>query len=240
MYCYVYDENHFYSHKQLCQLDPIASKREKKPVYLLSGNATWDEPPEEREGFLIKHSPDVEGSWIYEKDIRGKEYLGPDGVNTVKEENKLKVGEFLISSEDKELYSSGKKVYTSTGLVWASLSSLKEMKRGEINSSRDSVEQGGFSYLGKVFDSDQVSCLRMSCAAQALAQAPAGSTITWTCQDNSLIELDATQLSALVASLAEWSNTCHQKAKKLKALVDAALSPEEVLAINWNTPLTGE
>ena len=39
----------------------------------------------------------------------------------------------------------------------------------EINLARDNAEQGGFEYMGKVFDSDQVSCQRISCAAQALS-----------------------------------------------------------------------
>lgn len=111
---------------------------------------------------------------------------------------------------------------------------LKTNKRAEINQARDNAEQGGFEYLGKMFDSDQVSCQRISCAAQAMALAPEGSTITWTCQDNSTIDLTASELVGLVVALAQWSNTCHQKATILKEQIELAETEEELEKIQWN------
>lgn len=117
------------------------------------------------------------------------------------------------------------------------LDELKEEKRVEINKARDEAEQGGFEYMGKVFDSDEISCLRMSCAAQAMALMPVSEpeqTITWTCQDNSTIDLTAAELLGLVAALAQWSNTCHEKATALKAQIDAATTNAEVEAVKWD------
>lgn len=111
---------------------------------------------------------------------------------------------------------------------------LKEEKRAEINQARDEAEQGGFEYMGKVFDSDQVSCIRMMGASQSLANAPAETTITWTCQDNSTIDLNGTQFAGLVVALAKHSNTCHQKATELKAQIEKATSAEELEEIKWN------
>lgn len=113
------------------------------------------------------------------------------------------------------------------------LEELKKAKREEINQARDKAEQGGFEYLGKMFDSDQVSCIRMMGARDALALAPETVTITWTCQDNTTIELNHSQLVGLVNALATWSNTCHQKASELKAQIDAATSAEELNSITW-------
>ena len=115
-----------------------------------------------------------------------------------------------------------------------SLDELKLAKRAEINRARDAAEQGGFEYLGKTFDSDQISAQRISMAAQAMALAPEGTTITWTCQDNSTIDLTAQELVGLVVALAEWSNTCHQKATALKAQIDAAKTAEELEKITWS------
>lgn len=114
------------------------------------------------------------------------------------------------------------------------LEELKLAKRAEINQARDNAEQGGFEYMGKVFDSDQVSAQRISMAAQAMALAPEGTTITWTCQDNTTIDLTAQELVGLVVALAEWSNTCHQKATALKAQIDAAKTAEELEKITWS------
>jgi hypothetical protein len=111
---------------------------------------------------------------------------------------------------------------------------LKAQKREEINKARDAAEQGGFEYLGKTFDSDQVSCLRMTSAAQAMALAPEESAIVWTCQDNTTISLNKEQLVGLVASLAQHSNSCHQKATALKAEIDKAKTAEELEKITWS------
>lgn len=114
------------------------------------------------------------------------------------------------------------------------LDELKLLKRAEINSARDRTEQGGFEYLGKVFDSDMISCQRISTAAQAMAFAQEETAIVWTCQDNTTISLNKTQLAGLVVALAEWSNTCHQKATALKAQIDAAKTAEELEKITWS------
>lgn len=115
-----------------------------------------------------------------------------------------------------------------------SLDELKLAKRAEINQARDATEQGGFEYLGKTFDSDPISCQRISMAAQAMALAPEGATITWTCQDNSTIDLTAQELVGLVVALAQHSNTCHEKATALKAQIDAAKTAEELEKITWS------
>ena len=118
-----------------------------------------------------------------------------------------------------------------------SLDKLKLEKRAEINAARDAAEQGGFFYMGKTFDSDVVSCIRIQGAAQSMqaaAMAEDVPTITWTCQDNSIIELTAQELLGLSVALAEWSNTCHQKATMLKAQIEAATSKEELENITWN------
>lgn len=116
------------------------------------------------------------------------------------------------------------------------LEELKLAKRAEINTARDAAEQGGFEYMGKIFDSDEISCIRMSCAAQAMQMATMSEenpTITWTCQDNSTIDLTPAELLGLVATLAEWSNQCHEKATKLKAEIALAETAEEVNNIHW-------
>lgn len=113
------------------------------------------------------------------------------------------------------------------------LDELKSKKREEINQARDAAEQGGFEYMGKIFDSDQVSAQRISMAAQAMALAPDGTTITWTCQDNSTIDLTAQELVGLVVALATWSNACHEKATALKAKIEAAQTAEELELITW-------
>lgn len=113
----------------------------------------------------------------------------------------------------------------------------KEKKRAEINAARDAAEQGGFFYMGKTFDSDVVSCIRIQGAAQSMQAASMVEdvpSITWTCKDNTTIELTAQELLGLSVALAEWSNTCHKKATKLKAQIELANTQEELEKITWN------
>ncbi len=116
------------------------------------------------------------------------------------------------------------------------LEELKIEKRAEINAARDVAEQSGFEYMGKVFDSDPISCQRMSCAAQAMSVLPASedNKITWTCQDNTTIDLNAQELLGLVGALAAWSNSCHIKATALKEQIENCQSIEDLAKITWN------
>lgn len=113
------------------------------------------------------------------------------------------------------------------------LDELKLAKRAEINQARDAAEQGGFEYLEKVFDSDQVSCIRISSAAQAMQYATDDATITWTCQDNSTVALTKEQLQELIIALANHSNECHKKATELKEKIKNAQTKEELDEIVW-------
>lgn len=115
------------------------------------------------------------------------------------------------------------------------LNNLKTKKKEEINQARDKTEQGGFEYMGKIFDSDLISCVRIQGAAQLAAQMPMSDTpiIEWTCKDNTHIKLTPAELIGLSAALANWSNECHKKASELKQQVDDAQTEEELNAIKW-------
>lgn len=112
---------------------------------------------------------------------------------------------------------------------------LKIEKREEINHIRDAKEQGGFKYLGKTFDSDPISCIRIQGASQMAAQLPERTkpAIEWTCKDNSTIVLTVEELIGLSNALVAWSNECHQKATKLKEQVELAKTKEELDKIVW-------
>ena len=172
----------------------------------------------------IIYNYDNEGNFINSQialvDEFGKEIL-PDGATYLKPLEE-KEGFVVRFNGDKWIYEEIPQEPEPT------LAELKEQKRIEINRARDAEEQGGFEYLGKVFDSDQVSCIRMSSAAQAMQFAPDNATITWTTQDNSTIDLNKSQLMGLVVALAQHSNECHQKATALKAQIDACKTKEEL------------
>ena len=119
---------------------------------------------------------------------------------------------------------------------FAPLEDLREAKRQEINTARDNAEQGGFEYLGKVFDSDPVSCQRIALSSQtAMMCKTAGQefNVVWTCQDNTTIELDADAMIGASAALTQWSNECHVKASELKEQLAQATTEDEIKNISW-------
>ncbi len=144
---------------------------------------------------------------------------------------------FVSENEGTTIEDLGNGQYKIVELPKPSLDDLKLAKRKEINAARDAAEQGGFEYMGKVFDSDPISCQRISCAAQAMqlsALAEETASITWTCQDNTTIDLNPTELLGLVGALAAWSNSCHIKATKLKEQIEACQSAETLAQITWD------
>ena len=207
------------------ELDPLETENQGKNIYLLPANSTFDEPLKPKEGFAVVYND----GWEYISDYRGKKYIKDNMVQEIKE-----LGEFqVLTDEQLEKLRIGDLIIENGELKEKTLDELKEQKRAEINQARDNTEQGGFEYMGKVFDSDQVSCIRISSAAQAMSLADDNATITWTTQDNSTIDLNKAQLMGLVVALAQHSNECHQKATALKAQIDACETKEELDKIVW-------
>ena len=64
MYAYRYDENFYFAGQQECQIDPLESKKQGHPVYLLPANCTWAEPLTDKEGYKIKWNGN---EWEYEE-----------------------------------------------------------------------------------------------------------------------------------------------------------------------------
>ena len=116
---------------------------------------------------------------------------------------------------------------------------LKQKKNSKIQlitSIRNSKELDGFEYMGKVFDSDEKSIRRISiaaAAAQAAQLAGQGFTITWTCKDNTTVELSAQDFLQMLGAMASYGNSIHEYARQLKERVEAATTQEELDTIVW-------
>jgi hypothetical protein len=121
-------------------------------------------------------------------------------------------------------------VYTPT------LDELKQSKITEMKFQRDTLEQSGFTYLGKTFDSDQKSVTRITvAAATALGAIIAGQSITytWTCADNTDATLTAQEFVGLANALASYANELHEHYRQLKQQINDCTTKEELEAITW-------
>jgi len=103
----------------------------------------------------------------------------------------------------------------------------RSARRRDINDARIVAEQGGFAYLGKVFQSDDKSLGRLLMAVQA------GITKEWTCKDNSVIVLTPSDLSGIPAVIDAHNAAIHARAQQRKAEIDAASTVEQVMSVAW-------
>lgn len=134
------------------------------------------------------------------------------------------------TEEEQELYSTNEYVLDqSTGKpvlrppYVPTIRELAETKWREIKTARDTAEQSGCPYMGKVIDSDQTSVQRISIAVQAAQAAIASEEdffIEWTMQDNSVVRMNAEQVIGMSAALALYSNKLHEQARGIRAQID--------------------
>ncbi len=116
------------------------------------------------------------------------------------------------------------------------LTEEKIKKWDTIKSERDRLEQSGVPYLGKIIDSDMTSIQRIAIAVQAAQVAIAANvefSLDWTCSDDTVLTMTASQVVAMSVALAQFSNDLHQIARGLREKIESATTKEELDLIVW-------
>lgn len=111
MFAYRYDESFYYSEQQECQLDPLESEMQKKEIYLLPANCTWEKPLNEKEGYRIKWDG---SAWVYElipvppapvpptlEKVKASKIFELKGIRDTKEVEDILVNGHLYDYDDK-------------------------------------------------------------------------------------------------------------------------------------------
>ena len=106
-----------------------------------------------------------------------------------------------------------------------SLDEIKAQKWAEIKSQRDQLEFGGFEFEDNIYDSDQVSQGRIMGAALA------GVDQVWTLADNTTVELSASQLHQLYATLQAHIASTHERGRIARLAIESAETKEEAEAV---------
>lgn len=129
---------------------------------------------------------------------------------------------------------------TLDSLIPTPIEEAKQKAKKAINSQRDAAELSGFSYLGKQFDSDPRSIMRLYGAALAAQAAllsnavlPKDKFVTWTCADNTTVDITYEEAIAIPLAMAQVSNMLHIKARTLKDQINSAKDTIEVGAVKW-------
>lgn len=107
----------------------------------------------------------------------------------------------------------------------AELAAKREAKIKLVKEIRNHLETRGFSYMGKVIDSDSDSVRRITVASMAAMAAQAAGqlfVITWTCADNSPLVLNASQMIGMPVAMAVAGSALHEHARNLKEQIENA------------------
>ena len=126
-------------------------------------------------------------------------------------------------------------VWCPLDLVWLPpvakpLNEVKAAMWVKVKQARAAAEYGGFTWDGSTFDSDPISQARIT-GAVTLAQTNPAFSIGWTLADNSVRTLKAADMIAAGVALGQHVNACHERARLLRAEIEAAMTVEDVGAI---------
>lgn len=114
-----------------------------------------------------------------------------------------------------------------------SLDDVKQEKWSQIKRERELAEFGGFALNGKTFDSDSYSQSKIQGAVQLALLADDNFNIEWTLADDSIITISKPTLLAIGIALGQHVSRVHQRAREVRAQIEASTSIAEVEAIEW-------
>ncbi|WOE32735.1 MULTISPECIES: DUF4376 domain-containing protein [unclassified Acinetobacter] len=103
-----------------------------------------------------------------------------------------------------------------------SIDQIKEQKWLELRHQRDALEFGGFEFEGDIYDSDQVSQVRISGAANAAIDQ------AWTLANNSIKYLTTAQLRKLYQTLQAHVASVHERGRIARQLIYDAETHEQI------------
>lgn len=112
------------------------------------------------------------------------------------------------------------------------LDEVKIAKIKEFKAIRDAKEVAIIIYNGKTYDYDDKARERMRIAKDALVDNNIASQ-TWTCADNTIVELSVADFKAINTLAATRSGQLHDKYNELKSQVEAMDNIEAVRAVQF-------
>jgi hypothetical protein len=121
--------------------------------------------------------------------------------------------------------------------TWVSTMTVEQArseKWQQMKRARDTEEFNVFTWSGRPFDGDAEARRRISEAVRAVQRDVQGFTPrTWTCADKTRITLAAADVLSLDAAADARTQAAHTKGRTVWDAIQAAVTVEEVNAIEW-------
>ncbi|EAL2513565.1 DUF4376 domain-containing protein [Campylobacter jejuni] len=114
------------------------------------------------------------------------------------------------------------------------LNEAKELKINEINTKKENILNGGFSFKGKIYQSSNEDQLRINGAVtNALINPNLIPYIDWIALDNTTTRFSVEEFKLFASSMAYFIQQTIFRAKDLKEKIRNATSLEELNLITW-------
>ncbi len=120
----------------------------------------------------------------------------------------------------------------SSGELAGRLELLKEIKKQRLAEHRFNIETTSINVNGILIRTDRESQAQLQCTVTAIKQG-FSSTISWK-GENGWLDLNASQISALVPIVIYYVQTCFANERAISSLIDVATSAEELDAISFD------
>ena len=114
------------------------------------------------------------------------------------------------------------------------LDDLKSAKWDQVKARREAEDRKPLEYLGKLLDFDDTGREKLLWALKAADVAGAAFAVDWTCADNTILPLTAETIAGIPVAAALRSDANHQRARQLRAAIDAASTAEELALVSWD------
>jgi hypothetical protein len=119
------------------------------------------------------------------------------------------------------------------------LDQLKAARWEAMKAERTRAEAAPFTWNGLVFDADVQRVTGAATGAMLAQLTGSPFAVDWTLADNSVVTLDAAEMTQVGMALLQHVEAAHSRARALRTLIFTnAATPEEVAAITWDTPIT--
>jgi hypothetical protein len=113
------------------------------------------------------------------------------------------------------------------------LSTLRELKKQEIEQTRNTVQYGNVSYLSTSWQADPKSQSLLTQAILLVSLGIAPCPPTWRDAANNDVSITLDDLKNLAGLMAYNTQVAYSTSWSLKEQVDMATTPEEIGAITW-------
>lgn len=121
---------------------------------------------------------------------------------------------------------------------YMTLAEYKNLRKEEVNAYRDTIINGGYTWNGHVYDSDEHACANVTSVSTAIANGIAlPSNFTWRTKNNVNVQMTAQEIVAFGVSMMDWVSRVYTVSWFHKDNLDNPYFDNNIKIKNYNIAL---